>query len=389
MFSKNFKFENFRNIKKVNKSIEKKYKEIIHENYRYKNLITSFSKSYQNSYTKNILKKFKSYKSYSIYGMGGSSLGVQAIYDFLRHKIKKKFYFLDNLSSSKKKFVKNKNLNIIISKSGNTLETIVNQNIFSGKKNIFITENTNNYLRKIALKTRADIIEHKNYIGGRYSVLSEVGMLPAELMGLNTRKFKQFDALASNKKFIKSILYNVYSIYSLISSGKTNLVLMNYDQNLNNLLKWYQQLIAESLGKKNKGIFPIISEMPKDNHSIMQLFLDGKKNNIFTFFDSKEKNSTKINANRLLEEFSFLSKKNINLIKSAQKNATKRVFSRKNFPFRSFEIDVKNETCLGELFTFFMIETILLGKLLNIDPFSQPAVELIKIETKKILKKSI
>ena len=134
MFSKNFKFENFRNIKKVNKSIEKKYKEIIHENYRYKDLIISFSKSYQNSYTKNILKKFKNYKSYSIYGMGGSSLGVQAIYDFLRHKIKKKFYFLDNLSSNKKKFVKNKNLNIIISKSGNTLETIVNQNIFSGKK---------------------------------------------------------------------------------------------------------------------------------------------------------------------------------------------------------------------------------------------------------------
>ncbi len=389
MFSKNFKFENFRNIKKAHKNLEKKYREIINQNYRFKNLIKSFSKNYQNSYTKQDLRKFKNYKSYSIYGMGGSSLGIQAIYDFLRHKIKKNFYFLDNLSDNKKKIVKNKNLNIIISKSGNTLETIVNQNIFSGKKNIFITENTNNYLRKIALKTRSDIIEHKNYIGGRYSVLSEVGMLPAELMGLNTRKFKQFDALASNKKFIKSILENVNSIYSLISRGKTNLVLINYDQSLNNLLKWYQQLIAESLGKKAKGIFPIISEMPKDNHSIMQLFLDGKKNNIFTFFDSREKNSTKIKTNRLLEEFSFLSKKNINLIKSAQKNATKRVFAKKNFPFRSFEIDIKNETCLGELFTFFMIETILLGKLLNIDPFNQPAVELIKIETKKILKNSV
>ena len=88
-------------------------------------------------------------------------------------------------------------------------------------------------------------------------------MLPAELMGLNTRKFKQFDALATNKKFINSILENVNSIYSLINSGKTNLVLLNYDQNLNNLLKWYQQLIAESLGKKTKGLFPIISEMPK------------------------------------------------------------------------------------------------------------------------------
>ena len=113
-------------------------------------------------------------------------------------------------------------------------------------------------------------------------------MLPAELMGLNTRKFKQFDALASNKKFIKSILENVNSIYSLISRGKTNLVLINYDQSLNNLLKWYQQLIAESLGKKAKGIFPIISEMPKDNHSIMQLFLDGKKIT-FLLFLTQEK----------------------------------------------------------------------------------------------------
>ena len=223
MFSRYFKFENFRNSKKANKNLEKKYKEIIHENYRFKNLITSFSKNYQNGYTKKDLRKFKNYKSYSIYGMGGSSLGVQAIYDFLRHKIKKKFCFFDNLVSNEKKFVKNKNLNIIISKSGNTLETIVNQNIFSGKKNIFITEKKNNYLRKMALKTRADIIEHKNYIGGRYSVLSEVGMLPAELMGLNTRKFKQFDALATNKKFINSILENVNSIYSLINSGKTNL----------------------------------------------------------------------------------------------------------------------------------------------------------------------
>ena len=108
MFSKNFKFENFRNLKKVNKNIEKEYKKIIHQNYRYKNLITSFSKNYQNDYTKKDLRKFKNFKSYSIYGMGGSSLGIQAIYDFLRHKIKKKFYFLDNLSNSKKKFTEKK-----------------------------------------------------------------------------------------------------------------------------------------------------------------------------------------------------------------------------------------------------------------------------------------
>ena len=83
-----------------------------------------------------------------------------------------------------------KSLNIIISKSGNTLETIANTNIFVNKKNknIFITENSNNYLRILANSLKSEIIEHKNFVGGRYSVLSEVGMLPAELIGLNQKK---------------------------------------------------------------------------------------------------------------------------------------------------------------------------------------------------------
>ena len=112
--------------------------------------------------------------------MGGSSLGSQAIYDFMKHKIKKKFIFFDNLDLSNKKIkTKQKKFNIIISKSGNTLETIVNENIFSTKNKLFITENKNNYLRNLASRLKAEIIEHKNFIGGRYSVLSEVGMLPA------------------------------------------------------------------------------------------------------------------------------------------------------------------------------------------------------------------
>ena len=102
MFSRYFKFENFRNSKKANKNLEKKYKEIIHENYRFKNLITSFSKNYQNGYTKKDLRKFKNYKSYSLYGMGGSSLGVQAIYDFLNVKLKKNSVFLIILLVTKK-----------------------------------------------------------------------------------------------------------------------------------------------------------------------------------------------------------------------------------------------------------------------------------------------
>ena len=130
--------------------------------------------------------------------MGGSSLGAQAIYDFLSHKIKKNFYLLI-ISKIIKKF--KKAVNLIISKSGNTLETIVNTNILVKKsdKNIFITENKKNYLHILAEKMKSDIIHHNNFIGGRYSVLSEVGMVPAELMGLQSNNFKQLNNLI--KKF--------------------------------------------------------------------------------------------------------------------------------------------------------------------------------------------
>ena len=123
---------------------------------------------------------------------------------------------------------------------------------------------------------------------GRYSVLSEVGMLPAELMGLNANKFKQFNNLIKNKYFFNSITSNVENILELIRAKKFNSVILNYDESSDNFLKWYQQLVAESLGKKKSGILPIVSNMPKDNHSVMQLYLDGIQNNFFTFFFVKE-----------------------------------------------------------------------------------------------------
>ena len=103
------------------------------------------------------------------------------------------------------------------------------------------------------------------------------------------------------------------------------------------------------------------------------------------FFYVKENNSTKIINNQILEEQSFLKKKDIDKIIYAQKKATENVFRKNNIPFRSFEIKKRDEKTLGELFSFFILETILIGKALKINPFDQPAVELIKKETKKIL----
>ena len=210
-------------------------------------------------------------------------------------------------------------------------------------------------------------------------------MLPAELMGLKINKFKQLKSLIKNKIFLNNLISNVGSILYFIKKKKFNSIIINYDEKLENFLKWYQQLVAESLGKKSKGVLPIISNMPKDNHSVMQLYLDGFKNNFYTFFYVKENASEKINNLKLFSKYKFLKNKNLDNIIYAQKRATEKVFNKKKIPFRSFEINNRDEEVLGELFSFFILETILLGKVMNLNPFDQPEVELIKKETKKIL----
>ena len=210
-------------------------------------------------------------------------------------------------------------------------------------------------------------------------------MLPAQLMGLNEKKFKQFDNLIKNKKFINNLICNVESTLYFLKRDKFTSIILNYDEGSENIFKWYQQLVAESLGKKSKGILPIVSSMPKDNHSLMQLYLDGPKKSFYTFFYVHDKKSLKIKSNQLLSSMNYLKNKNINKIIYSQKIATENVFKKKQIPFRSFEILERDEKSLGELFTFFILETILLGRALDVNPFDQPSVELIKKETKKIL----
>ena len=382
MLTRGINYINFKK-KKSNLKIKKKLSIILKEK---NEVIKSLGKFYKYSFQKKNLKKYKTKLNYRIIGMGGSSLGAKAIYDFLKHKIKKNFRFIDNLNNNSSKEKKNYT-NIIISKSGNTLETIINSNIIINKddKNIFITEKKNSYLYLFAKKLKADIIHHNNFIGGRYSVLSEVGMLPAELMGLNSNNFKIFNDLIKNKNFMNNLISNVGSILYFSQKKKFNSVIINYDEKSESIFKWYQQLVAESLGKNKKGILPIVSNMPKDNHSVMQLYLDGFENNFFTFFYVNDGKSLKINNNLLLKSQNNLRNKNISNITYFQKKASENVFRKKNIPFRSFDIKKRDEKTLSEIFSFFILETILLGKCLNVDPYNQPAVELIKKETNKIL----
>ena len=375
----------FVNFNKKNKSLRlgRNLQSIINDK---NEILNSLSNNYRDSYKKNFVNKYKVFSNYRVIGMGGSVLGTRTIYEFLKHKIKKNFLFIDNLqntlSQSKKKTV-----NIIVSKSGNTIETIANSNIILKKnnKNIFVTENKKNYLYRLAENLKGEIVHHNNYIGGRYSVLSEVGMLPAELMGLKSKNFRQFNSLMKNKRFLNSLINNVGSILYYIKNQKFNSIIINYDEKSESLFKWYQQLVAESLGKKKKGLLPIVSNMPKDNHSVMQLYLDGFQNNFYTFFYVDEKKSKKLNNKIILPSHKFLKNKSISKIIYSQKKASENIFLKKNIPFRSFEVKKRDEKTLGELFSFFILETILLGKALKLNPYDQPAVELIKKETKKIL----
>ena len=337
-------------------------------------------------------KKFKKFKTILIIGMGGSILGAKAIYDFLKHKTKKNFIFIDNLDENYLKSIKknnnlSKSLFIIISKSGNTIETISNTYFFKSflksKNTIILTENKNSFLRNLAKEKKFNFLEHKKFIGGRYSVLSEVGMLPAYLMGFKVENFKKnLGKFIYNKKIILS---SANLINKLKIKNAKILVFFNYVPELNNFLYWSQQLFAESLGKNKKGFIPVISNAPRDHHSLLQLYLDGPKDKVFYIVSSSKRGNLKTKSDFFNDNVQYLRKKKYNNIKDSQKNAFLRVLKNKKIPFREINIQKFNEDTIGKLFLQFIMETIFLGKLINVNPFDQPAVEEVKVLTKKFL----
>ena len=376
---------------KLNKNIEKIYSNLDSK----KDTFHSLSKKFILNIDKKKLEKFKKYKSVILIGMGGSSLGAHAIYSFLRQRVSRKFIFIDNLDQlkieeTKKKLNLRNSLFIIISKSGSTIETLVNSNLLSNKissKNtIIITEKKNNLLNMFAKNKKILHVEHKHYIGGRYSVLSEVGMIPAYFMGLkinNLRKKIDFFLKLKKKLFLVDSTIKLAHIYNL--KKIKSIILLNYAPELNEFLYWCQQLIAESLGKKGKGILPIVSPVPRDHHSLMQLYLDGPRDKLFYVFSLSGKKNMKTKKNIFRKYFNFAENKHLTEIIESQRKALVQVFKKKNIPYREFKIKSLNEEILGELFSYFMLETALIGKSININPFDQPAVEEVKILTKQYL----
>ena len=164
-----------------------------------------------------------------------------------------------------------------------------------------------------------------------------------------------------------------------------SLIFLNYSPKLEKFLYWCQQLIAESLGKKNMGFLPVISSNPKDHHSLLQLFLDGPKDKIFHILSLDDKLEKKYGTKKFFNNLKHLNNKSFSNIKNAQKNSLIKAFKVKNIPFREFRIKKINEETLGELFAYFILETIIIGKLARINPFDQPAVEQVKKITRRLL----
>ena len=367
----------------------------------FKNLLNSkenfffdtLNEQYQkNLFLKKIILKKKLHKKILVIGMGGSVLGSKMISSFFG--LDKNYYFLDNLNDvAVNDFIK-KDLSMfsifVISKSGKTLETLTNCNIILNhfkkrKKNLYknfiIISEKNNILFNFAKKNNILFFEHNTNLSGRYSVLSDPGLLMFNLeykkiiLGINS-------VLKGNLK--KDLIRNTAAILTLMKKSKIDThVSLIYSNDLLNYGYWHQQLLAESIGKNGKDFTPIISECPKDHHSIMQLFLDGKRNKFFTFFKTTNKKIDKSIKDHFNQKFKNNS---LNNIINAQFNATISVFKKNFIPFRVILIDQKKPTQnLVSLLVYSMMETVILCKALDLNPFNQPAVEAIKKETYSIL----
>ena len=348
-------------------------------------------------------KFLKNKKKYVIFGTGGSNLGARALINTSINQ-PENILFFDNIDPL---FFQSQILKldlettgfVIISKSGTTPETlsqigcVINianeKNILDilYKNTMIITESKNSPLFNIAKKNNCLFLEHKNNIGGRYSVFSNVGMVPAILAGLDVKKVHQgvINVLNQNN-FINSFKFAQIFKFCKSNNFSSN-VLMTYSDGLYYFGKWYLQLWAESIGKKNRGVTALHATGTTDQHSQIQLYLDGPKDKFFTFIKSNYKNiGLNINSQIMKSEsVDYLVDKKMGDLMHAEQDATIDTFRLNDYKFREILIDSIDEESIGMLMANSMIETIAACIYFDVDPFDQPAVEQGKKLTKKYL----
>jgi len=360
-------------------------------------ILESFTGNYQKR-IRSIRKKISfQNKKKIVIGLGGSSSGAKALSFYINNEI----IFFDNLDYSyfKNFFLQNKVSDyffFIISKSGDTFETLAllnllilennkikNNNIFDSI--LIITENRENALRLFAQKNDIQIIEHNKNIGGRFSILSETGMLPI-LDGdkiIVEKGSEKFIKLLNNAIDDLSPIKNAAILLTCLDEMKLNMYCnLLYNYRLKHFSYWFHQLHAESLGKHGKGMTPVTSICPKDHHSMMQLYLDGPRDKFFNIFSPPDE---VYYDSFVKQNFVSIESYSPSALLEKQFKSVINVFYDKKIPHRVINIsNHKDPLNLIELFSYFILETILLGKMIGVDPYNQPAVQLIK---DKIFKK--
>lgn len=344
------------------------------------------------------------FKKVLVLGIGGSSLGAKTL---LALKHQDKVEILENIDADSVKFVFD-NLDLentailTVSKSGKTIEcisqTLILLKIFEdklgkesiGKHFFFLTEDKDSPLTQLAKEFNIKTLEHHKTIGGRFSYLSNVGLIPACIAGLDIKAIRDgakdtLEYLFNNEdNFIADICAKQSELYK---NGVVANVVMPYIDRLEKLTEWYRQLWAESIGKNGFGIIPINAIGTIDQHSQLQLYMEGPRNLFFTFITKKnDKNALKIEKT-YNKEFDYLKNKTLDEIMSIEAESTIEVLNRRNLPIRVIEIQELNERCLSQLLMQYMLETIIVSKINGINPFGQPAVEERKILARELIRK--
>jgi glucose-6-phosphate isomerase len=351
----------------------------------------------------------KGFATVAVLGIGGSSLGGQAL-TALR-KVQKPFVeFHDNpdpfhWAAALKRFDLKKTHFIAISKSGGTAETLmqvltaVDALEKLGVKNLkkhftIITEPHKSALADFADSIGAVKLDHPTGVGGRYSVLTMVGALPGLAMGLN---FKQLRAGAQaaldqvlNAKTPGDAPAAVGAAlhYALSQQSKlATTILWPYADDLAVFGGWWRQLWAESLGKNGQGSTPVSVLGPVDQHSQLQLFRDGPGNALFTLMtvDTKGKGPAAPRARAKSLGLQYLAGKRLGDLVAAEARATAQTLFKNGRPVRQIHLTKVDEFHVGALMMHFMLETIVMGKLMGVDPFDQPGVEEGKVLARQFL----
>ncbi|MCR4623168.1 MAG: hypothetical protein K5780_00695 [Alphaproteobacteria bacterium] len=345
-------------------------------------------------------KKWCELKNFIILGTGGSSLGGQAIHS-VANFCEKNLKFVSNLDPNSlenllQKTDFEKTGFLVISKSGETLETICQLLVVMDfakhwhdfkDRFVVVTEDKDSTLRQIADQNRFLCLDHPNTIGGRFSVFSLVGMIPAILCGLDPRTIR-----AGGRRVLDNFGNSIYKIqegadfvFKNFEKGICNHVSFIYSEKLINFGYWLAQLYAESSGKDGKGVTPLTAIGSVDQHSQLQLYIDGPRDKCFTFFYEKQEKSLAVKNENLPAKFEYLRGKRISEIFGSQCNATQKVLLENGFNVRRIEVPSVSADNLGALFMHFMLEVACLCKLIGVNPFDQPAVERGKIITKELL----